>query len=235
MADKDLSGRPAATSVADADNIYGVQGGNTRRFPYSVIRGQVGADNFGPTHDMPDLGYSADFYLGPGLVATTSTAVSIAPIANQLRAQKVIIPYPRTYTEICAHCGSAAAGSNIGLALYSPGADGLPGALITGSGDISCAATGKKTFAFSEAFRGGQSVWMVIWNDGEATKNITGFAETQFLSQTGIRINASGISISSSFLYRNLTFDTANWPDPFGATVPNGDVAYTQQFVIGIR
>lgn len=144
-------------------------------------------------------------------VLASATATTLVGAANRFEAYPFFCPQDVEISNFGVVCSTTIAGSNIKLAVYDTGADGLPANLIFGGTDISTASTGYKSEATTLVLEAGKMYWFAIRHSSTATIRAVPLGSTRSLGSS----SASATNFRTG-LRTTLTYST-DWPstDPF--------------------
>lgn len=144
-------------------------------------------------------------------VFSSTPPTNLAGVANRFEAYPFFCPQDVEISNFGVVCSTLIAGSNIKLAVYDTGADGLPANLIFGGTNISTASTGYKSEATTLVLEAGKMYWFAIRHSSTATMRAVPLSSARSLGSS----SATATSFITG-LRRTLTYST-DWPstNPF--------------------
>ena len=140
-------------------------------------------------------------YIDAGVIAAALT--TLAGVADRFDVVPIDFARDLTFVSLDIEVTTALAGSNAKVLIYDTAADGAPGNLVVESGDISCATTGVKSFAYALSVTRGQRLWIGIRTSSTQTLRSIAPGQMRTLGR------ASSTASSANVLRRSLAFASA--------------------------
>jgi hypothetical protein len=155
----------SVTNVGSNNNAFPAGSGNCylsfTQSGNAGTNGTSGTSGLAGGYHVP-LAPVKDAYIDAALVSQSATGtLATAGVTDRLWAYPFIPRNSITSVELNIVVNGTSAGTNIKLAIYADN-NGVPGALISGSGDISTATGGLKSYVLSYTFNANTTYWLAI-------------------------------------------------------------------------
>lgn len=140
---------------------------------------------------------------------------TLAGAANRFEAFPFYCSQDLTLSEFGVLCSTLVAGSNIKLAVYDSGDDGLPNNLIYGGSDLSTASLGYKNYIDSISLQAGRLYWFAIRYSSTSTMRSIAVASSLSLGSSSATATTFITGLRKTLTYAN------DWPSTTPFTSSN--------------